>query len=285
MTAPASGVAALSVPRTSPSDRRIRPLAIVGIAGALTAVVVIGALHVLPGAARVDPVRRTISEYALTDDGWAFNLGVVALALGSLAILVALVRARLTTAFSPGVLLGAAWAAALLVIVLFPKHNWAVGPSTNGSIHRAASVVAFLCLPVAVILLTRGFRARRGRADRTASNWASSNRASSNRASSNRASSNRDGASRTTASPVAARTAGWLAIASLAWFAIILGALALSPLTGTPWFRAIPLGLVERGLVICEVLAVTALGVWALTASRPTPNPPPASPARTAPTS
>ena len=57
--------------------------------------------------------------------------------------------------WSLGSLLGVLWAAALLVIVLFPKHNWAVGPSTNGQIHRVASIVAFLCLPVAVMLLTR----------------------------------------------------------------------------------------------------------------------------------
>ena len=48
---------------------------------------------------------------------------------------------------------------------------------------------------------------------------------------------------------------------SLAWFAPIFGALLLSPVTGTPWWQAIPLGLVERGLVISEVLAVIALGV------------------------
>ena len=76
--------------------------------------------------------------------------------------------------------------------MLFPKHNWAVGPSANGQIHRAASIVAFLCLPVAVLLLTR----RRGVPRRD--------------------------------HPIAARFAWWLAVASLAWFAPIVGALALS---------------------------------------------------------
>ena len=65
----------------------------------------------------------------------------------------------------------------------------------------------------------------------------------------------------------------WLAVMSLVWFAPMLGALLLSPVTGTPWWQAIPLGLVERGLVISEVLAVIALGVWVLQAiSRQAPT-------------
>jgi hypothetical protein len=131
--------------------------------------------------------------------------------------------------------------------VLFPKHNWAVGPSAGGQIHRVASIVAFLCLPVAVLLLTR----RRGAARRD--------------------------------QPIAARFAWWLGVASLAWFAPIVGALVLSPVTRTPWWQAIPLGLVERGLVMCEVLAIIALGVWVLTATRRTPSPRPASRALTGP--
>ena len=57
----------------------------------------------------------------------------------------------------------------------------------------------------------------------------------------------------------------------------------LSPVTRTPWWQAVPLGLVERGLVMCEVLAVIALGVWVLTATRRTPRPRPASQAPTGP--
>ena len=144
--------------------RRARLLAAVGIGGAVLAAVVIGALHLLPGTADISPISRTISEYALTDSGWAFNLGVVALAIGSLAVFAALISAGHAVRWSIGSVLGVLWAAALLVIVLFPKHNWAIGPSTNGQIHRVASIVAFLCLPVAVMLLTR----RRSRTGSTA---------------------------------------------------------------------------------------------------------------------
>jgi len=255
MQEPATEVAVRSaIAPTVESDRewgRARLLAAAGIGGALIAAAFVGALHLLPGTADISPIHRTISEYALTGSGWAFNLGVIALAFGSLAVFAALVSAGHADRWSMGSLLGVLWAAALLVIVLFPKHNWAVGPSTNGQIHRVASIVAFLCLPVAVMLLTR----RRSGAGSTSAQ----------------------------AHPVAARSAFWLAVLSLAWFSPLVGAMLLSPITQTPWYRAVPLGLIERGLVICEVLAVIALGIWALTSTRRNPAHPPANPARTAP--
>ncbi|HEY5848808.1 MAG TPA: DUF998 domain-containing protein [Microlunatus sp.] len=211
-----------------------RLLATLGLLGPLVAATLVGALHVLPQTAEISPVRRTISEYALTDTAWAFNLGVVALALGSLAILVAAALAGLGRVHSAGFVLGLAWVVALLAIVVFPKHNWAVGPSANGQVHRVASLVAFVCLPLAVLLLTR----RRG-ATGTAN--------------------------------VASRGAFWSAAASLGWLGTLVGAWLLSPITGTPWYRALPIGLVERGLVLCEVAAVVALGAWVLTARTPHP--------------
>jgi hypothetical membrane protein len=249
-------------------DRRwwARLLAVLGFGGALTAVLGVGILHLLPQTAAADPVRRTISEYALTELGWVFNLGVAALALGSVAILASLVLTGRARRGSLGVALGAVWSAALVLVMIFPKHNWAVGPSTNGSIHRVASIVAFVCLPIAVLLLTR-----------------------------------RPPAAHPGRPPAAARTACWLAVLSLAWFAVLLGAWVSSPITGTPWWQAVPLGLVERGLVVSEVLAIIGLGCWALgSAARPkdggqgapgtvsaaTPNPgrPPASRAPIGPT-
>ncbi len=207
-----------------------RLMAGVGIVGVLVAATLVGALHVLPDTSGISPVRRTVSEYALTDTAWAFNVGTVALAVGSLAIVVAAIRSGRARSGSLGAMLGVTWSLALLVVVAFPKHDWAIGPSASGHVHRVASIVAFLCLPVAVMLLTRR-----------------------------------------PASGPAARSAFWLGALSLAWFAPLFGAWLLSPVTGLPWYRAVPLGLVERGLLLCEVAAVVAVGVWVLTATGRTP--------------
>ena len=221
----------MSVAITDSAGWTAARLAGLGLIGPVVAATLVGALHVLPATAGISPVSRTISEYGLTDVAWAFNAGVIALALGSLAILVAAAVAGLTRPSSGGFALGLAWVAALLVVVVFPKHNWAVGPSTNGQIHRVASLVAFVCLPLAVLLLTR----RRAAGPGSAPRWAF-----------------------------------WLSVVSLAWFGTLIGAWLISPITGVPWYRALPIGLVERGLVLSEVAAVVALGVWVVIATRRT---------------
>lgn len=187
-----------------------------GLLGVAAAVVLIGLLHVLPPSSQISVVRRTISEYALLEDAWLFNVGVLALAAGSFAVIAALVGRGVIRAVSPASVLIAVWALCLIAIVLFPKNNWAIGPSVGGMIHRYASVVAFLTLPIAAIIV--------GRAARSA--W-----------------------------PV------WLGVLSLGWFAFILGAVMLQPFTGVRWWVAIPLGAVERGLLITEVAALAALAV------------------------
>jgi hypothetical protein len=187
-----------------------------GLFGVVAAVVLIGVLHVVPPSSQVSALRRTISEYALLEDGWVFNLGVAALALGSLAVIVSLVGRGVMKAVSIPSALIVVWSACLLLIVAFPKNNWAVGPSMGGSIHRVASVVAFVALPLAAIIV--------GRATRSA--W-----------------------------PL------WLGVISLLWFAVILGAVAMQPVTGTRWWLAIPLGAVERGMLFTEVLAVASMAL------------------------
>lgn len=201
--------------------------------GALIAVVgtvlIFAALHLVPPTSDISPVTRTISEYALTTSAWAFNLGVLLLVAASVAVfsgVAMLGRVRVV-----GAVFGAIWAAGLLTLVSFPKHNWALGSVSNtGQVHRLASLVAFLALPIAVITIAR----RRGRAtDQPSARWAF-----------------------------------WLGLLSLAWFSPMLYAIFTAPLTGTPWWRAIPLGLVERGLALTEVLSLVALAVLVLRSAR-----------------
>jgi hypothetical protein len=211
--------------------RGVAPGARAGLAGVLLALVVIGAMHLVGPWSRVDPVRRTISEYALLPGGWLFDVAVVGLALGSAGVIAALVAARLTPARSLPVVLLGAWCAGLLLVVAFEKTNWSIGPSVSGYIHRYASLVAFIALPLGALLL-----ARRHRHDPAARPFR-----------------------------LGVRVGSWLALAS---FLPIVGAIALRGITGVPWWRAVPLGLLERGLALAEVLVVALLGAWALAHAR-----------------
>jgi hypothetical protein len=68
------------------------------------------------------------------------------------------------------------------------------------------------------------------------------------------------------------RFAAWtrrLGVVAYLWFSWILGGFLLRPLTGRSWWQTIPLGLVERGLALTEVLVVVVLALWALAAARP----------------
>lgn len=184
------------------------------------------ALHLLPPTAQVNPIRRTISEYALHETAWLFNLGLIAVALGSFAVLLALSRAGMTRLTSLGGLGLELWSAGLAAVVYFPKHNWSVGPSLSGDIHRAASLVTFLALPIGAIVIAWAWR--------------------------------RDARWRMCAMWTAAA-----ALLALMCFGIIAGAIVLQPVTGVRWWRAIPLGAVERGLATAEIATVLALGWWA----------------------
>jgi hypothetical protein len=187
------------------------------------------ALHVL--APEVDPVRRTVSQYALGPWKPVFDAGLLAVATGSAAVLAGLVRAGLVRWRSAPAALLAAWSALLVVVVAFEKIDWSVGPTPTGYLHRYASLVAFFCLPAAALAV--------GWAWRGDVRWG--------------------------------RFAAWtrrLGVVSLVWLAPMLLGFVLRPLTGVPWWRFVPLGLFERGVAVTEVAAVLVLGWWAARAAR-----------------
>jgi hypothetical protein len=185
-------------------------------------VVVMLALHVIPPTDEISPVRRTLSQYALTSNKWLFDVSVLLIALGSVFALVAVVRQRGVAPYSGGVLLGGLWIASLLAIVVFTKTNWSVGPSIGGVIHRYASVVAFVSLPFAVILL-----ARKVFPEQTTWRWAAR---------------------------------GFGAV-SLAWFGVILvGVIRMAAGYGA-WWQFVPLGLVERVIAFTAVAAMLTVSL------------------------
>jgi hypothetical protein len=214
-----------------PPHRFTRHFALTGIAAILGAVGVGALMHLQGPSALLDPKRHTISAYALQDNGWQFNAAVLVLAAGSLAALAALVGARVVSATSGAAIGLALWSASLAAVVYFPKHNWAAGPSIEGDLHRVASVVAFLSLPVAALLAARG--GLRHEPWRGHARWTLA-----------------------------------FGVLSLLWFTPIVGAILLEPFTGVRWWRAIPLGAVERALVVSEIVTLLALGWWAIRAHR-----------------
>ncbi|GAA1868502.1 DUF998 domain-containing protein [Pseudonocardia ailaonensis] len=200
-----------------------RALSSAALAGLALAVVLILGLTLF--VSDVDPVRRTISEYGLQPEyRTIFDMGVLAFAAACVLVAAALPRAGIA-GWGAATGLGVA-ALGLATVVVFEKTDWSVGPSLGGSIHRYASLVAFLVLPVAAIVAARGHRGAHAAWSR------------------------------------------WLGVASLAWFLPIVAGFALRPVTGRSWWQTIPLGLVERGLALTEVLTVAALAIWGLAASR-----------------
>ncbi len=191
-----------------------------GIGALAVGAALIALLGVLPSSDDVSVLRQTISQYGLTSNSWLFNLAVLLVAAGSAAIIAMLhAQRRLPTA---SMVLGSLWTVGLLVIVAFPKTNWAIqgGGTVGGTLHRIASVVAFVALPIAVLCAARAaFPDAPGR--RTL-----------------------------------ARVLGW---ASLGWFVAILAAVPVGMVVGGNWWELIPLGLMERGLAFTEVLALVAL--------------------------
>jgi hypothetical protein len=221
-----------------------RLLALVGIGAVAAAVLLLGVLHVIPPSSAISPYRRTISQYALTEHAVVFNVAVLVLAAGSVATMLALIAARVLPARSGGVIALLLWSVALAAIVYFPKHNWAMGPSHSGTVHRFASVVAFLSLPFAALLTAR--------ARREHPQWHGH-----------------------------ARRTRYLGLWSFLCLSPIVIAILTEPLTGVRWWRAIPLGAVERVLAISEVGIVLGLAWWAARASTGLRAPGPAAGAST----
>ncbi|VVJ18232.1 Uncharacterised protein [Amycolatopsis camponoti] len=205
---------------TVPARRTSLAVSLGGIAALVLGAALVLLLQVIPPTDEISATRRTISEYGLSDHKWVFDLAVVLVALGSAAGLGVLHSQRRLPV--PAAVLGALWTVGLLVIVAFPKPDWATVSRSDfgGTLHRIASVVAFVALPLAVLVAARtAFPGSPGR------RW----------------------------------LARVLAVASLAWFAVILGAVVVAAADGGRWWTLIPLGLVERGMALTELIALAVL--------------------------
>lgn len=207
--------------------------ALASVVALVAGIVLMLALHVVPPTSEIDPVRRTISEYALGPAKWAFDLSVLLIAVGSALALAAFVRDRGVRPYSPAVLFGALWTLSLLAVVVFTKTNWSIGPSIGGVIHRYASAVGFVSLPTAVLLLAH-------KVFPTQAGWR-----------------------------WAARAFGALSLGTFG--VIVVGAVRMAFGYG-PWWRFVPIGLVERAIALTAVAAVLTLVLGLALARSETPR-------------
>lgn len=196
--------------------------ALAGALALVAGVVLMLVLHVIPPTDEISPMRRTLSQYALTSNKWLFDVAVLLVALGSALAFAAAVRAGRLAFYAGPVVLGVLWIASLLVIITFTKTDWTAGPSIGGVIHRYASAVGFVALPLAVITM-----ARRVFPDRPAWRWA-------------------------------ARGFG---LVSLAWFGLIVVGVVRMAAGYGPWWHFVPLGLTERMIALTAVAAVLTLSL------------------------
>jgi hypothetical protein len=183
-------------------------------------------LHVIPPTSEISPVRRTISQYALGSNKWIFDVAVLLIAAGSALAFAELVRRRYARPLSWPVVLGALWTLSLLVVVSFTKTDWTVGPSLGGVIHRYASVVGFVSLPFAVLLVARTVFP---------------------------------------AAPGLRFAARVFSVASLSVLGVLLVGVVRMAAGGGPWWQFVPLGLVERMMALSAVAAITVVVLGLLT--------------------
>ncbi|MFI6268182.1 DUF998 domain-containing protein [Micromonospora zamorensis] len=136
-----------------PVTRSTGLLALGGIALAAL-LTVIGHLEVNDD---LNPWALTISDFAVSDRGGVIDVAMVVLALATVALLYGLRRAdppRSRSARTAELLLGA-WVGGLLLAAAVPTNEPGTAMTTAAYLHRYASVVAFLALPVSGWLLAR----------------------------------------------------------------------------------------------------------------------------------
>lgn len=143
--------------------RLSRRLAGLGTAGVLICAVAIGVLHFVEPSRSLDPLSRTISEYALLSDGWVFDGSVVLLAAASALTLLAMVVRELVPLRSWGTLMTLLWSIGLIGLVVFPKQGFGPNPSMAGRVHWTWTLIAFFSLPIGTCLICWRHRTPTGR--------------------------------------------------------------------------------------------------------------------------
>jgi hypothetical protein len=202
----------------------------VEVASVALGVLIVALLHFVPPTNGIDPLAVTISEYGRSSLAGVFAGAVLLIAIGTAATLILLVRTGVCRAWSvPSVGIGL-WVVGMIGVAVFQKADWAAGATLPGYTHRAASIIAFVSLPVAIFALAFG-EMRRRRAEHRGSTF--------------------DRRVLGTASALAG-----VVLVSIVVVAVLIGAAELQSMA---WWTMVPIGLVERLLVLVELAALALL--------------------------
>ncbi|WP_422738276.1 DUF998 domain-containing protein [Micromonospora sp. WMMD729] len=102
----------------------------------------------------LNPWALTISDFAVSDRGGVIDVAMVVLALATVALMYGLRRTGPPPGRAVELLLGA-WVAGLLLAAVVPTNEPGTAMTMSAYVHRYASVVAFLALPIGGWLLAR----------------------------------------------------------------------------------------------------------------------------------
>ncbi|MFY1690661.1 DUF998 domain-containing protein [Plantactinospora sp. WMMB782] len=131
-----------------------RPLTLVAALG-IVATATLGVVAHLAPDPGMSPLSLTISDYAVSNNGWPMNLAILVLGVTSLAVPLALRAARVEVGRLAEVLL-LVWCLGLISSALVPTDPIGTAElSTQGYLHRYVSVAAFVALPVATLVAVR----------------------------------------------------------------------------------------------------------------------------------
>lgn len=202
----------------------VRGLAATGAVLLLLGSAAIAALHVMPAERVLDPMVEPISKYAMTPDGWLFDLGVLVLAIGLGVVLWSLILGRSVSPSSTAVPLMIGCCIGLIVVVIFPDETAGRTFTATGWTHWVAAMLAFGGLPFVSVLIGRHHRRAAG------------------------------------CSPLPG-TARLLSYVAGFWFALLLIGSLMEAVTMVPVWRVG--GVVERSLAGTEIATAVVLAVWA----------------------
>jgi hypothetical protein len=106
----------------------------------------------------LSPAHDAVSFYMTGRHGWILGAGLEALGFASVLIAFMMRRAGIVTA---GRVLFWLWTTGVIVGGLFPPDpigSWNNPPSMSGMLHSTAAMLAFVCFPVAAVLIAKHAR-------------------------------------------------------------------------------------------------------------------------------